>query len=1052
MKKIFDFHSRFRILKGGKVSLVVSAFLSTTTIVFASPSGGNVTSGTAIIKQNGNITNINQSSQKASINWKDFSISKNETVNFNQPNKNSITLNRVVGNEKSVIDGALNANGQVWILNSNGVLFDKNAKVNTSGILATTKELSDENFQKGNYNFKGDSKATIENLGNIDSKKYASFIANSVVNNGTIKVYRGTINLIGASEFLVKLDENSNISLKVTKGVLDALVENNNLLMANAGEIYLTTNAVNELLKGVVNNTGIIEANSLDGITGLVNISSNVVINTGEIKGSSSNINIKAGFLNDSGLTDVSSDSSAAGNINIETLQMSQSKNSSIKANSANDNAGLITIKSDTNDENSSFYLSGNIEATGLNGGKVQVTANKLSLVGSTVDTSGKKNAGTINIGGNWQGQETDLDNANETKVVNSTLTNNGNNGQVVIWSDNKTVFDSIINAKDSNVEISSKEILNIDTKDILAKTLLLDPKNIEIIENEEHLNYSETDLNLTNNSGNITILKNNNVVVTNSSQTIGTALNAGIVYLLSNDGTLISTLSGTLDNDYVGNNGITALSNGNYLVRSTTWSNNKGSVTFGSGTTGVSGEISSSNSLVGTTNNDRVGNNGIRELSNGNYLVLSSSWSNSKGAVTFGSGTSGVSGEISSSNSLVGTTDNDRVGNYGITALSNGNYLVRSSSWSNNKGAVTFGSGTSGVSGEVSSSNSLVGTTDNGSVGSSYKYNDDKFYFLRDGKLVISDGNMISDFVTDDVSTSIFSNNPNSNSKINYKDIISLLEKGTTVILQANNDITLSHELLVDNINGDGGKLTFEAGRNININNNITTDNGEFIAISGSKNANSSYKDEGTPTITIADGVSINTGTAAINLVSENGRFVNNNSTTNPFDLSKVTNIYLPSFENASLGGILDYNQITASSYDVCKNGNCTIPASGVNVIKPTPTPTPTPNPGNGNGGETPTNPEPTPNEKSEKELEKVINSIDRIVNTNLPKNQEFITNSNNQITSSTQITPDISNPNVRVLSFNSRQNINIIGDGIKMPTNQTIELTNLIDKRIER
>ncbi|MDK2091587.1 filamentous hemagglutinin N-terminal domain-containing protein, partial [Aliarcobacter butzleri] len=558
MKKIFDFHSRFRILKGGKVSLVVSAFLSTTTIVFASPNGGIVTSGTATIKQNGNITNINQSSQKASINWKDFSISKNETVNFNQPNKNSITLNRVVGNEKSVIDGALNANGQVWILNSNGVLFDKNAKVNTSGILATTKELSDENFQKGNYNFKGDSKATIENLGNIDSKKYASFIANSVVNNGTIKVYRGTINLIGASEFLVKLDENSNISLKVTKGVLDALVENNNLLMANAGEIYLTTNAVNELLKGVVNNTGIIEANSLDGITGLVNISSNVVINTGKIKGSSSNINIKAGFLNDSGLTDVSSDSSAAGNINIETLQMSQSKNSSIKANSANDNAGLITIKSDTNNENSSFYLSGNIEATGLNGGKVQITANKLSLVGSTVDTSGKKNAGTINIGGNWQGQETDLDNANETKVVNSTLTNNGNNGQVVIWSDNKTVFDSIINAKDSNVEISSKEILNIDTKDILAKTLLLDPKNIEIIENEEHLNYSETDLNLTNNSGNITILKNNNVVVTNSYQTIGTALNAGIVYLLSSDGTLISTLSGTLYNDRVGYNGIT--------------------------------------------------------------------------------------------------------------------------------------------------------------------------------------------------------------------------------------------------------------------------------------------------------------------------------------------------------------------------------------------------------------------------------------------------------------------------------------------------------------
>ncbi|RZV13504.1 filamentous hemagglutinin N-terminal domain-containing protein, partial [Aliarcobacter butzleri] len=181
-----------------------------------------------------------------------------ETVNFNQPNSNSITLNRVIGNEKSIIDGALNANGQVWILNSNGTLFGKNAKVNTSGLLVTTKNISDDDFQKGNYSFRGDSKASIENLGNISSEKYSSFIANSVVNNGTIKVHSGTINLTGASEFSISLDENSNISLKVTKGVLDALVENNNLLIANGGNVYLTTNAKNELLKGVVNNSGII--------------------------------------------------------------------------------------------------------------------------------------------------------------------------------------------------------------------------------------------------------------------------------------------------------------------------------------------------------------------------------------------------------------------------------------------------------------------------------------------------------------------------------------------------------------------------------------------------------------------------------------------------------------------------------------------------------------------------------------------------------------------------------------------------------------------------
>ncbi|MGJ0301679.1 GLUG motif-containing protein, partial [Aliarcobacter cryaerophilus] len=249
--------------------------------------------------------NINQSTQKASINWQDFSISQNETVNFNQPNKNSITLNRVIGNEKSVIDGALNANGQVWILNSNGTLFGKNAKVNTAGLLVTTKELSDEDFNKGNYNFKGNSTASIENLGNIDSKKYASFVANAVINNGTIKVHSGTVNLIGASEFSVTLDDNSNISLKVNKGVLDALVENNHLIIANGGNVYLTTNAKDELLKGVVNNSGIIEAASIDDLQsevilfahgGTANIDGEIKAKNSFVETSGENLSVKDSF------------------------------------------------------------------------------------------------------------------------------------------------------------------------------------------------------------------------------------------------------------------------------------------------------------------------------------------------------------------------------------------------------------------------------------------------------------------------------------------------------------------------------------------------------------------------------------------------------------------------------------------------------------------------------------------------------------------------------------------------------------------------------------
>ena len=126
----------------------------------------------------------------------------------------------------------------------------------------------------------------------------------------------------------------------------------------------------------------------------------------------------------------------------------------------------------------------------------------------------------------------------------------------------------------------------------------------------------------------------------------------------------------------------MTALTNGNYVVSSPDWTNGEaagaGAVTWGSGTAGVSGPVSATNSLVGSTANDSVGTS-VTALSNGNYVVSSLYWNNAAGAVTWGSGTAGVSGPVSATNSLVGSTANDSVGNGGVTALSNGNYVVDS-------------------------------------------------------------------------------------------------------------------------------------------------------------------------------------------------------------------------------------------------------------------------------------------------------------------------------------------------------------------------------------
>lgn len=206
------------------------------------------------------------------------------------------------------------------------------------------------------------------------------------------------------------------------------------------------------------------------------------------------------------------------------------------------------------------------------------------------------------------------------------------------------------------------------------------------------------------------TLLPNGNLVVPDWGYSIPGAYEVGAVHLYDGDTMeLISSLTGSVAGDEVGNGGIWTLASGDFLVRSSRWGGGRGAITWVSGKNGLSGVVSASNSLVGTRNFDRVGNDGVILLKNGNYIVQSQSWNEGRGAVTWGSGTSGVSGEVSAANSLVGSMENASVGT--SQELSDGNFLVKSSGWNESRGAVTWCSGTAGRSGVVSAANSLVGT-----------------------------------------------------------------------------------------------------------------------------------------------------------------------------------------------------------------------------------------------------------------------------------------------------------------------------------------------------
>ncbi len=201
------------------------------------------------------------------------------------------------------------------------------------------------------------------------------------------------------------------------------------------------------------------------------------------------------------------------------------------------------------------------------------------------------------------------------------------------------------------------------------------------------------------------------------------------------------NSLVGLWANDLVGLN-LATLPTGNYVVLSPLWRNGDsaeaGAATWGNGTVGISGPVSAANSLVGSQAGDRVGEQAA-VLANSNYVVVSAGWTNGDvpyaGAVTWANGKTGLTGTVSAANSLVGSSADDQVGNDGVTPLSNGNYVIKSPYWSNGPlagvGAATWGNGATGLTGPVSAANSLVGSQPND-------------YVSRYGVTPLSNGNYV--------------------------------------------------------------------------------------------------------------------------------------------------------------------------------------------------------------------------------------------------------------------------------------------------------------------
>lgn len=298
------------IIRAVSVSLLGGGLAGT---AMAAPSGAVVVNnggGTVDIAQLGNEMTITQSAAKAIINWNDFSISADELVRFaQQAGNDSVTLNRVTGASLSQINGILEANGNIFIVNPNGIAFGAGSSIDVAGLLATTLSVSDDDFMRGtDLAFtSGGPTASITNAGNIEATGgFVYLIAPNVDNSGHVIANIGQVRLTAAGGFKVDLSGNNLVNFSVTADALGAASEGvRNSGTLDAQSVLLSASQTSGLMSSVVNNSGVIEATSLD-------IAAAGIVQDGSVTAGTATLT-----ATDSLTTGVSS-STAAGLLNLE--------------------------------------------------------------------------------------------------------------------------------------------------------------------------------------------------------------------------------------------------------------------------------------------------------------------------------------------------------------------------------------------------------------------------------------------------------------------------------------------------------------------------------------------------------------------------------------------------------------------------------------------------------------------------------------------------------------------------------------------------------------
>lgn len=421
----------------GRSMVIAAALLCAayfTPPAYANPEDGVVTGGSATISENGKTLDVHQHSSRAVIDWRSFNIEIDEHTQFHQPSSSSIILNRVNSGDPSRILGQLTANGNVILVNPNGVFFGQDSRVDVNGLIATTADIDTPAFMNGgnDFNKPGNPDATITNEGYITAKEAGliGLVAPNVINNGVIEARLGRVELASGDTATLDFYGDGLLKVEVNDDRLTSQkIVHTGVLHAEGGTVSITAAAAR---------------NTIDSLI--------------EVKGE-----LKAPRVAQRGGKIIIQDKNDAGQV-------------------------LVSAKLDAS----------GMEEDGKGGDVEILGGHVGLMAGTHIDATGMNGGGQVLVGGDFQGQgdiqTARMTYVDEDALIEVKAHEDGNGGRAIIWADDTTRYYGRINADGGNqfgdggfVEVSGKGYLDFNgTVTTLAQngetgTLLLDPTDITI-------------------------------------------------------------------------------------------------------------------------------------------------------------------------------------------------------------------------------------------------------------------------------------------------------------------------------------------------------------------------------------------------------------------------------------------------------------------------------------------------------------------------------------------------------------------------------------------